>query len=260
MGGKTAIKGQSERLVWFVAPYDSDLEFYPREQLIGKNGKWSKGRPVALKRIMLKQVECMTSLDKQIATCISEERFTTYGRYYDTEYILDIEAAMPYFIKHPYLFLNNSPGTPIELIKEEIQLIVKKKGRNFEISFSHDFDEKGIQVINETPTRFKVIEVTDIQMKIAKALGKKHKLTIPKDAESELKNIISRLSAMITIHSDIKGGGETKIVNVKALEKGFVLNFLFDRLITKDNIVNRGKGGNLLFPKSAANINKQTEI
>ena len=85
IGEKTVIKGQSERLVWFVVKYKSGLEFYPREQTIGKDGNWSKGRPIALKRIMLNKIKSMSSIDKQIATCIKEEQYATYGRYYDTE-------------------------------------------------------------------------------------------------------------------------------------------------------------------------------
>ena len=215
-GTKKVAKGQSERLVWFVRHSGPSLSFYPKEQAIGKDGKWSKGRPVALKRMMLNKVNCMSPVDKQIAACISEERLSTWGRYYDIEYILDTTRAIPYFLKHPYLFLNDSPTTPVELYKEELQLIVKKKAREFEISFPHDFETEGILVIRETPSRFKVIEVTDNQMRIAKALGKKHKLVIPKETGPVLKNIISGLSAMITVHSDIKGGGEAKISSIKA--------------------------------------------
>lgn len=215
-GARKVAKGQSERLVWLVRHGGSCLSFYPKEQVIGKDGKWSKGRPVALKRMMFDKVNCMSPIDKQIAACISKEQFSTWGRYYDIEYVLNTNKAMPYFLKHPYLFLNDSPTTPVELYKEELQLIVKKRDREFEISFPHDFETEGILVIRETPSRFKVIEVTDIQMRIAKALGKEHKLVIPKETGPELKSIIGGLSAMITVHSDIKGGGDAKIASIKA--------------------------------------------
>ena len=217
-GKKTAKvdKGQSERLVWFVKYTGACLCFYPKEQVIGKNGKWSKGRPIALKRMALDKVSCMGPVDKQIAACISKEQFSTWGHYYEVEYRLDSNRAMPYFLKHPYLFLNDSPTTPVELYKEELQLIVKKRDSGFEILFPHDFETEGMLVIRETPSRFKVIEVTDAQMRIAKALGKEHKLALPKETGPELKNIIGGLSAMITVHSDIKGGGEAKIDSIKA--------------------------------------------
>ncbi len=207
---------QSERLVWLVDYRYSSLDFSPREQVVMKSGKWSKGRPVALKRIMNCDVSSMSAIDKQVASCISEEQTSTWGRYYEINYFLDTDRAMPYFLKHPYLFLESSPTTPVDLVKDDIQLIVKKRQSNFEISFSQKFNDAGIQIIRETPSRFKIIEVTETQMQIAKALGKKHRLVIPKETEPELKNIIANLSSTVPVHSDVKGGGNTKIITMTA--------------------------------------------
>ena len=208
-------QGPSERLVWWVKYYDSRLSFSPKEQIIGKSGKWSKGRPVSLKRIMLSDVGCMSSIDKQIASCISEERFSTWGRYYETQYILDVNRALPFFFNHPYLFLHDSPKTPVELVKEIPQLIVRKNRRNFEVTLSHQVKEKGIHVVRETPSRFKIVEVGELEKKIAVSIGENYKLVIPQEAEFELKKIISGLSTAITIHSDIEGGEDSKIIRVK---------------------------------------------
>ncbi len=214
--GQSVVVSKPERLVWLVNYRYSSLNFNPREQVISKSGKWSKGRPIALRRIMQCDVNSMSAIDRQIASCISEEQLSTWGRYYETNYFLDAEKAMPHFMKHPYLFLEDSPTTPVELVKDDIQLIVKKKQGHFDISFSQKFDKHGVQVIRETPSRFKIIEVTETQLKIAKALGKKHRLTIPKETESELKNIITDLSSTIPIHSDIKSGGDAKIATTTA--------------------------------------------
>ena len=208
----------STRLVWFAEIEDNSFyDLSPKEQSLGKTGKWTKGRPVALKRLKNNGLDCMLDIDRKIATCIKEEQYRTYGYYYDTEWVLDIEAAVPFIIEHPYIYLNDSKTTKLELVKDDIKLIVKETPKGYAVSLSEKIDKKGIQLIRETPSKYKVIETTETHLNISNILTKKG-ITIPKSEKKELKTLISDLSPILPIHSDIKAvsaDGE-KIKNIKS--------------------------------------------
>ncbi|MEA2012813.1 MAG: DEAD/DEAH box helicase [Verrucomicrobiota bacterium] len=216
----TITKNISERLIWLVGMNKHEIGIIePKEQKIKKNGGWSKGRKVALKRIRNKELKSMTLLDKQIGSCIDEEFYTSWGYNYDAHYILDKQKAVPYLIEHPYLFLSNSPNTKLELTKEKLQLIVKKKQKTFQLSLSQKIKKTGYKFVRETASKYKVYEITETHLNIAKSLGKKQKLTVPKSQEKELQNIIAGISSILPVHSDIKGAemtGREKIKTVKA--------------------------------------------
>lgn len=193
-------KASSSRLVWLMNPLMSDI--MPKEQSLSSNGTWSKGRPVALKRIMNCELDCMTTQDKAIAKTIEKSEYTTYRYYSETVYNFDIDKALIAIAGHPFIFLSDSPETSVELVKAEPELIVKKSDNGFEIKFSENICGVGTVMVRETPTRFKVIEVTETQARISEIIGS-NGLLIPKMAEKEAMSVIENLSSIVTIHSDI---------------------------------------------------------
>jgi SNF2 family DNA or RNA helicase len=204
--GKTVAKNQTTRLIWLFSHDQYGISFAPREQKLNKNGTWSKGRAVSLKRIKNNEVECMSAIDSKIGQSIIEESYG-WGSYGSSEFVLDTDKAMQYFTKHPYIFLADSPTTPVELIEEKVQLIVKKTTKGYKISFSTPFERPGMNIIQETPSRFRIMQIEDIHLEILHSFGPKQKLIIPATAKVELKNILNGLSSLMTVHSDIAGIG-----------------------------------------------------
>ncbi len=193
----------NSRLAWFINPERSIIA--PKEQTLNASGVWSKGRPVALKRIMQSELKCMTEQDHAIAKTIEKMEYSSY-RYYHTEisYEFDYDKAMLALVGHPLVFLIDTPKVGIELIKAGPELIIKQNKDEFEMKFSIDFDETGVTVIKETPTRFQVIEITESHRKIFEILGG-GSLRIPEKAKTQVLGAIENLSSIITIHSDIDG-------------------------------------------------------
>lgn len=223
--GKAVSSNQDARIIWLFDYYNDDdgicsVIFSPFEQKRQKSGKWSKGRKVALKRIMNNELDSMSALDAKIGRCITEEKsYDSWGYYGSTEFIFDYEKAIPLLAKHSYLFLEKSPSTPIELIEEKLQLVVREDVKGgCTVSFSSPFKRTGVEIVEETPTRYKYKNVTQIHFDIAKTFDKKTSLFIPDCGKSELKSILGGLSSLMPVHSDIAGLGDEKNSDLKKLK------------------------------------------
>jgi SNF2 family DNA or RNA helicase len=194
-GSKKKVVGDS-RVVYMVSPNPAIIQ--PKEQTLNKNGTWSAGRNVALKRFKQIDVPNMTPQDIKVAATV---QLYAGGWGADTAE-MDLEKAFPLLVGHPYLFLLDNPNVSFELTERKPELIVEEKGGNYEISFPHKVSMTGINVLKETPTRYAVMKIEQKHVDIINALGGKS-LKIPKAAEAQLAEIVGRLSAVITVQSTL---------------------------------------------------------
>ena len=195
-GGKKRVVADS-RVVYMINP--SPVVIQPKEQNLNKNGAWSAGRNIALKRFKAKEVPNMTPQDNKIGSTVSVYS-TGYWGGETMEFELD--KALPLLIGHPYLFLMDNPNVSLELTERKPELIVESKGSNYEISFPHKVTSKGVNLIKETPTRYAVMQIEQKHIDIINALGGKA-LKVPKAAEKQLAEIVGRLSSVITVQSTL---------------------------------------------------------
>jgi SNF2 family DNA or RNA helicase len=206
------VKAQTElRLAWFITFYPSKCILQPREQKVNAKGEWSKGRPIAIKRLStsLGEFDYLTPQDLRVCGCI--ETFTSYDYSYHgkTEYTFSAKA-ISVLIGHPLVFWEDAPTTRVEIVKAEPELIVKKgKQGRLSLEFSPKLEaSQNILNIKETPTRIKVIEITAEHRRIAEILGKENRLNVPATAEKQVLAAINAVSGIVTVHSDIGGGLE----------------------------------------------------
>ena len=211
---KKRSSSSSSRLIWLVDFKHYDIS--PREQTITAKGDWTKGRKVALKRIKAGELGCMTPQDHRIGKAVK----ISHDYYRGDNFYIDTDKAIPAIVGHPLLFLENAPTVAVELVKEEPEILVENKGDGFEIKFSVKANEAGIDVIKETPTRYKLIEITEIHRTIAETLGRKT-LKVPASAKDKLLKAISNVSSVVTVHSAI-GGEQQGIATVPADPRIFV--------------------------------------
>ncbi len=190
------------RLVWFIT--ENGSEFSPKEQLLGAKGGWTRGRPVALERLAKGKLDCMTAQDHEIAKAIRKMEYSAYRYYSESYYGFDYSKGIIALAGHPLIFLEESPGTGVELLKAEPELLVEQKGEEFEVRFSRDFEPEGVCVFKESPTRFTVFEVTEAYRKIMGVLGRKS-LKVPATAKDRILGAIKNLTSVVTVHSDIDG-------------------------------------------------------
>ncbi len=185
------------RVVYMVNPQAPTM-IQPKEQTLNKNGTWSGGRNISLKRFKQNDVPNMTPQDRKIASCVE---FYSGGWGNDTAE-LDLDKAFPLLIGHPYLFLMENNNVSLELTERKPELIVEEKGTNYEISFPHNVTYTGINLLKETPTRYALMRIEQKHIDIINALGGRA-LKIPKSAEKQLAEVVGRLSAVITVQSTL---------------------------------------------------------
>ncbi|WP_088243537.1 DEAD/DEAH box helicase [Calothrix rhizosoleniae] len=209
---QAASQNKSEqRLAWFITFYPSKCILQPREQKLNAKGAWSKGRPIALKRLhsSLGEFDYLTPQDIRVCGCIETFTSYNYGYYGKAEYTIN-EKGISALIGHPFVFWEDAPTIPVEIVKGEPELIVKKdkKGR-LTLKFDPKIEaNQDIIAVKETPTRIKVIEINKEHRRIADIIGKNNRLEVPATAQEQVLAAINTVSEIVTVHSDIGGGLE----------------------------------------------------
>ncbi|MGJ5674326.1 MAG: DEAD/DEAH box helicase [Nostochopsis sp.] len=222
------VKAQTElRLAWFITFYPSKSVLQPREQKVNAKGEWSKGRPIAIKRLSgnLGEFDYLTPQDIRVCACIETFTSYNYGYHGKTEYTFNAKALSA-LIGHPLVFWEDAPTTRVEIVKGEPELIVKKgkrdgRSRSVSAGLSPAFGDRltlefspklepsqNILAVKETPTRIKVIEINAEHRRIAEIIGKENRLNVPATAEKQVLAAINAVSGIVTVHSDIGGGLE----------------------------------------------------
>jgi len=203
----------SPRLIWllsYTAKYQQ-ISLEPREQKCTANGLWSKGRPVALKRLH-KEANQLAYLLPQDLNAI-KAIYKSYD-YYGSDYELDNQKAIVALIGHPAVFWQDAPDIRVELIKGEPELLIKRHSKDLTLSLQPAIqDSTKFLIQQETPTRLRIIQATDEHRRIAAILGAE--LTVPLDAEARVLQAIGAIAPMITVLSDI-GGQAAHVEQIEA--------------------------------------------
>lgn len=189
------------RLAWMLSLLRDDAQLEPREQKASAKGVWGKGRPVALKRLLEgdEALSYLSEQDKKIASCIRK----TYSGYYGgSEYMLDVEAALPLLLNHPHVYWSDAPDTRVEIVKGEISLLLKEKNQQISLQLEPALRQDQAYLIRkETPTRLQLFSSSPEIKQIAGILGTG--LTVPSAAKGQLVDVIAAIAPHLSIHSDL---------------------------------------------------------
>jgi SNF2 family DNA or RNA helicase len=193
------------RLVWLLTLYGNNSYYLePREQKISAKGDWSKGRPIALKRLLNpSSFGYFSAQDVQVCKQIeSEYQYSRYGG--DMEYSFS-ENAIAELIGHPLVFWEDTPHINIEIMGGEPALVVQKTEQGINLQLVPPIKaDLGIVIVKETPTKVRVTKVTAEYRKIAALIG--DRLQVPAEAQERVLAAISNIAQIVTVHSDIGGG------------------------------------------------------
>ena len=194
------------RLIWCVSGPGNYFRLSAREQKHLRNGSWSKGREVSLKRLKDFEIQNLTPADEALCSTIES------SDYYDSRsqgyYTFNWAAALPALIGHPHIVQAQNLGVPVEFIAAEPEVEVRKNGKQLSIRLSALPEENApYTAMQETPTRYKVIRWTDKSRELASILGTKG-LDVPEDASDRVLQAIAGISSHITVQSDIGGVSE----------------------------------------------------
>jgi superfamily II DNA or RNA helicase len=206
---------RESRLVWMIRhdPHYGVRELEPREQKRDAQGGWSRGRALSLKRLAdeAPDLDYLTAQDLNVVTAIRGVRHYGSGVRYD----VDTGKAVAALIGHPLLFWMDSPGTRVELLPGEPELLVKARAGAVTLTLQPPVPDNGEDVVvtKETPTRLRVVRIGDQHRRIGAIVGEG--LTVPLHAEKQVLRAISAISSIVTVQSDI-GSSPADIEQVAA--------------------------------------------
>lgn len=217
---KTAPNNRDTRLVWLVEeePFSELFELTPRLQTRSKNGKWTKGRAVALSRLRheLDTMDFIIEADKAICQTIIEE--PGYGYYAKPQFSMDQEQCFIAAIDHPHIYWMNQPEVQVEIQQSEPELMVIKQKTNISIQLSpspnlrevYEGLNHHVLIQKETAGRLRITQFNRQQLQIFSILGPQG-LTVPAKGKAAVLNSMGAIAPLLTIHSDIGGGNDSNI-------------------------------------------------
>lgn len=242
----------ASRLVWRLDGEQAPTGLRPYEQRVGKTGRWTAGRVVALKRLLGRSnVPFMTGQDGQICDAIKIDYQDPKQRLH-----MDVEQAVKSLIGHPLVFRGDDPKVRVEVVQAEPQLRVETMGRRVRITLvpkppAHG----GVRAVLEIKTRLVVTTFQKAHEEIYSLLGQKG-LNAPLSSKDRIVRAISSLSSLVTVHSDI-GGGESDAAEVKAdprphflltpHEDGLRAEAVVQPFVDSGPTYTPGKGGEVVF-------------
>jgi superfamily II DNA or RNA helicase len=219
MAAKPAAKEAREkpaaetRLAWFVfadgyTPAGYGVEV--REQSRNARGGWNKGKAISIRRLRENAGELpgLSEQDIRVASHISQDR-------YSNAYYLADKGWLA-MAGHPHVFWKDS-GAALELAAAQPELRIQKKAKEGQvhIEFWPDFHEdQKVALIPEGLTRLRVIELKPEHHDLAAWIGKGFEA--PLAARERVLASLSRVSPLVTIHSDIGGAEQAAAQSVEA--------------------------------------------
>ena len=215
------------RMVWLIEPVSQHIEV--AEQSLRKNGTWSAGRSIALKKIysMDPKLDYLTSYDQ---AAIAGLRRETYGWYNQEEFSWDMRQTLNALIGHPLVFHSQNRDIPLELVKGTVELQVEKTNNGYHFSLSKYSTTPRVFLEKETTNRYRVIEFSDEMVSICKVLSEKG-MTVPFQAKDRVINMICNAKNTIHIQSDVADddlptivGNTTPCVHLFPIKDGLKIN------------------------------------
>lgn len=192
------------RLLWKIDPhYPSVAGVY--EQKINAKGEWTKGRPISLERLKAGGIDFhyITEQDARAISAIECHTVSTYGYYTKDQYEFNHSKALAALVGHPNL-INASSEIPIELIKGDVVMLVKKQADQFCVSLSPPCQTESVILSMDKNGCYQVIEIGAELVNLQKIIGNDNALLVPKSTKERLKTILKKLGERFLVQSDLQ--------------------------------------------------------
>lgn len=192
---------KSSRLAWLISANAYATEVEPREQKLGAKGQWSKGRVVALKRLLEEgdSLDFLLEQDQQAIRMIQ----SSADHYGGVRYELPAELALPRLIGHPALFWADAPEVRIDLALGHASLQLKSEAEQIHIKLEPRElqNHSSLLLYKETPTRLLAYPISRELRQIIDIIG--NGLSVPQAGKAQLIEAISAIAPLLPIHSDL---------------------------------------------------------
>lgn len=206
-----------KQLFWCLDATGYDWDLSPYERSVSAGGKISKGRKVALKRLKERQGEMSHLSDQDRRIVMRIKRFTNWSG--QGVFELSSNKVLLDLAGHPLLFADKGGTKPLELVKAVPRLEVTETDRGtVKLALNPDGEyniaEPLLQVVS--PTRFVVLDVQDIHVRLHKLLATGGS-EIPIELKERVVKALGVLSDQLAIDSDESTLDEVGVTSVEAV-------------------------------------------
>ena len=200
---KSRSSARRRRLAWEIQEDLGEITATAREQREYKDGTWSDGKTVSMKRLATSSetMDFLLEQDRAAATKIKQ------GRDWNDrlQYYMD-QAGLFELAGHPWVF--DEAGAPMEIVRAEPELVVDESdgrlrarlvpgGGDSEDYYARILDGQRCEVFRFSPSHRRL-------RKIIPAGG----LALPAAARTRLLDAVSALASEVRIHTGIEGGAD----------------------------------------------------
>lgn len=213
-GGKAApspakTTGARKEVIWIFSTYDENdfrsgyWSLEPVERSIAANGKVSKGRRIALKRLKESPEDLphLTDQDKAICRTIRHER----GDYYHREsYHLDSGRALLELSGHPLVFADAGATRPLTFRRARFRLETHELlNGHLEVRLEPALQTKQtVAAVQDSASSYVIYEINPAVKGLAGILGENSSMTIPSEAKERFFQAVSTFAADVDIAAD----------------------------------------------------------
>ena len=185
-----------KRLVFLVDPQTNEVEAL--EQAF-KGRTWTPGRPVAMKRLSEQdpKLDYLTAADRRVLQTIRKN----IGWYDDTEYAFDEYKSLLALVGHPNVF-DPRDRRHVELVAYPAELVVSETPSGYRFMLSHRARQPEVFLEQETPARWRVIELSQKLVALQATLGDDG-LVVPPQLRERVVALLRTDNAMLPIRSEL---------------------------------------------------------
>ncbi len=269
--GGGARRDGTQRLLWRVARGErGEISLHPREQKLGKSGRWSKGRSLSLKRLYQArdQFPFLSDQDHRICNTI-QERYGQSAGSYQRRLIheLNLERSLSELVGHPAVELEGDPPVALEVVKREpaLEVVTGEEDEVLLVKLSPYpplREEGGLAAVGshwEGGRRLVVSRFDDAHLRVAQILGRQG-VSVPLAAKDRLLQSITAIAPLLTVHSAVAGDGDDlkrvdgesrPHIHLLPEKEGIRFSFWAAPLGEEGPRLHPGSGGTILFAESA---------
>lgn len=188
------------RLAWLIEVDEHGVRVEPREQKRSARGKWSRGRSVALRRLLedAAAMPWLCAQDQAVIAHIRPDRsvFPAVG------YTLCGEATLPELTGHPALYWADAPDVRIDVEAGRFAVHVERRDERSWFTLQPTLPSFGAPLLcqRETPTRLVVYRIDDGVRSVARLLG--GGLSVPDEGKLQLIEALTQQVPGLVIHAD----------------------------------------------------------
>ena len=240
-----------KRLVWDVDRFYDSVNVTAREQRRNKNGTWSKGRRVALKRLAEEAASMAHLREEDLAAAAAVTIRRSWGR---VDYELGMRGLYA-LAGHPHVF--NASGEPIDVVRREPKLHIEESADGVVVvgidphGWNAD-DEYGVTLASDN--RIEVTRFTDDHRRLFDVIPPEG-LAFPADGKSRLLEAVAALVSQVRVQSDagpVAGAAEVQAdpepwVRLEPFEAGLAVAILVEPIANSGICFESGQGGATVF-------------